>query len=270
MLFVPLLPGRWRARHDCDLPPGGAAVLRQADHAVGKLRRPGRDRDRECAGCLGELRARTDELAQRQAELRVTFENMGDGVAMFDETPRLVAWNRKFQEILDVPDGLPRRAADLCRIHPLSHRAGRVRRGGRPGGPASPPDRECRGTLFVRAHAAGRPGDRGPPQPGAERRLRADLRRHHRAQAERGGDPRRPRCGGSSEPNDRCGLSRAEGRPGQSDPGREDGLAGPAHRRDRARDQEPAQLRQQLRHPVGRAAGRTERDCRAGAGSSGR
>jgi PAS domain S-box-containing protein len=77
----------------------------------------------ENARLLNELQARTDELARRQSELRLTFENMGDGVAMFDREQRLVAWNHKFKEIFGFPDALLReRRSFTDYLHHLAER----------------------------------------------------------------------------------------------------------------------------------------------------
>ena len=201
-----------------------------------------------------QVEERTAELGQQQAVLRVTFDNMADGVVRFDEERRLAAWNRNFVKILDLPDWFlaePRTYADLVRFLAERGEFGSV-----------DPEAEVRRFTENSGHQwtaeRTRPDGRvlevrhNPVPGGGFVVIYSDITERKRAESR---DPRRPRCR-------RRSAARAADRAGQSGPGREDGLARPIDRRHRPRDQEPAQLRQQLRRPLGRIARRAEGDRR--------
>jgi len=52
------------------------------------------------------LRAGEERLQRQSNLLQSTLENMGEGLSVFDSRGRLVAWNQKFTELLDLPAGL--------------------------------------------------------------------------------------------------------------------------------------------------------------------
>ena len=45
----------------------------------------------------------TAEIANRKSSLRATFENMEQGVAMYDADYKLITWNARFREMLELP-----------------------------------------------------------------------------------------------------------------------------------------------------------------------
>jgi two-component system, sensor histidine kinase len=55
---------------------------------------------------LGEARRRERELAEKSILLQSTLDNLPQGVSVFDKNLRLVAWNDRFVELLDLPDWL--------------------------------------------------------------------------------------------------------------------------------------------------------------------
>ena len=49
---------------------------------------------------------REKELAEQNVLLQATLDNLSQGVSVFDKDLNLVAWNQRFIELLDLPDGL--------------------------------------------------------------------------------------------------------------------------------------------------------------------
>ena len=136
-----------------------------------------------------------NEIRQRQNELDITFENMGDGVAMFDRDhstcrlePQVSGYSR--------PARRGRCAwrlpfADYIRYLPSAANTARM---------PTPDEQIARLTVAswpVRTYSSARAPTAGSSKSVTTRSRTAascDLRRHHRAQAQRGRDPRCPRA----------------------------------------------------------------------------
>ena len=62
---------------------------------------------------LDEQQRREQELAEKSILLQSTLDNLAQGVSVFDKHLRLVAWNERFVELLELPDWLVRPGASF-------------------------------------------------------------------------------------------------------------------------------------------------------------
>ena len=69
------------------------------------------------------LRASEEQLKRESGLLQSTLENMGEGLSVFDHQGRLVAWNSRFVELLDLPITLTAETS-LCDILRLQSKDG--------------------------------------------------------------------------------------------------------------------------------------------------
>ena len=78
------------------------------------------DRQQQAADAV---RAGEERLKRQSDLLQSTLENMGEGLSVFDSSGRLVAWNEKFFELLDLPI-VPTTATNLRDILAVQSRRG--------------------------------------------------------------------------------------------------------------------------------------------------
>ncbi len=102
------------------VPLTGSDEIAAMGQAVETFRRNAIERDAllaeraEAADRLERLvEQRTEELAGREATLRVIFDNVPQGVALFDRDLKMVAWNEQFREIVGLADEFPARGNDF-------------------------------------------------------------------------------------------------------------------------------------------------------------
>ena len=59
----------------------------------------------------------TDHLQEQSRLLETVFENINDGLSVFDHEGKLVAWNPQYLSILELPEGLLERGMSIERVH---------------------------------------------------------------------------------------------------------------------------------------------------------
>ena len=98
-------------RRDIVIPTGGHDEITEMARAVAVFRdnaieldRFLAEREKEAERLENMVEERTTELRRRGAELRVTFDNIAHGVGMFDHNLKLAAWNRRFTEMIELPE----------------------------------------------------------------------------------------------------------------------------------------------------------------------
>jgi PAS domain-containing protein len=70
----------------------------------------------ENARLYAAAQAREHELRDQRALLRATIDHLAEGVTVFDAQRRLVAWNRRFVDLLALPDHLVRPGTPMAEI----------------------------------------------------------------------------------------------------------------------------------------------------------